>query len=549
MKTHSVRPCIISLSVVALVIFGLAISSHAEPPAPNETMNQLSRSAEQELVRSIQELNQLREQIATEKLPAAQELTASEEKLAQLRRQHEEITRQVDAGNLEITTIKSEMKARRDELTYIANLLDEYAKSFESKVNVSELQYCGQALDTAKQATENSTLSMPEKFTRQTALADVSLKRLVNAVGGMRFPGVGVDLQGAVAEGQFAIIGPVALFRAKSVGGAAGLVVSQSGSTKPLIRPLEGAMQAGLASLVDTGEGTMPLDPSRGGALKQLYQRTNLVHIFKKGGPIMWPLLFASVLALGTVLERLLFLMLERFRRDQKAQDKFFAAVSSGDMQSAIAIGKRSKFYVVRAMGYALGHKETSLPSALLYAQAQELKRFRRGIPILDTVITLAPLLGLLGTVTGMMGSFSLIGGELSSPGAITGGIAEALIATAFGLGIAITALIPFNFLNARTEVARHEIESAATQLELLVPPAASLKIEAKPSAAPAAVASESRERDQSGASPEEIKRKQRELQRKRVEIKRQINELQSALENQNLDTEDSQALEPALKE
>src|SRR6185503_7506791 len=109
------------------------------------------------------------------------------------------------------------------------------------------------------------------------------------------------------------------------------------------------------------------------------------------------------------------------------------------------------------------------LQSALLYAQAQELKRFQRGIPILDTVITLAPLLGLLGTITGMMGSFSIIGGDLSSPAAITGGIAEALIATAFGLGIAITALLPFNFLNARMEDARHEIESAATQLELLV--------------------------------------------------------------------------------
>jgi hypothetical protein len=70
-----------------------------------------------------------------------------------------------------------------------------------------------------------------------------------------------------------------------------------------------------------------------------------------------------------------------------------------------------------------------------------------------------------------MMGSFSLIGGDLSAPGAITGGIAEALIATAFGLGIAITSLLPFNFLNARIEEARHEIESAATQLELMVHP------------------------------------------------------------------------------
>jgi len=86
-------------------------------------------------------------------------------------------------------------------------------------------------------------------------------------------------------------------------------------------------------------------------------------------------------------------------------------------------------------------------------------------------VITLAPLLGLLGTVTGMMGSFSLIGGELSAPGAITGGIAEALIATAFGLGIAITSLIPFNFLNTRMENARIEIETAAKKLDFLMHP------------------------------------------------------------------------------
>lgn len=228
-------------------------------------------------------------------------------------------------------------------------------------------------------------------------------------------------------------------------------------------------MQAGLASLVGSGEGLMPLDPSRGGALKALIQKTSLKRIFEKGGPIMWPLSVASILALGTVIERILFLMRERLRRDPKALDAFFAAAGRGDTEGAIRVSQASKFFVVRALGYALSHRESSLASALLYAQAQELKRFRRGIPILDTVITLAPLLGLLGTVTGMMGSFSLIGGDLSAPGAITGGIAEALIATAFGLGIAITSLLPFNFLNARLDEARHEIESASTQLELLM--------------------------------------------------------------------------------
>jgi biopolymer transport protein ExbB len=502
---------------ILLCLFFLPSGSFAGQPGGNEAMNRLSVSAEQELAKSIQDLNRLREQIATEKLPLAQELTTLEEKLAQLRRDYEKVTRLVDAGTLEITTIRAEMKARQDELTYIAGLLDEYARSFESKANVSELQYLGKDIDAAKQATENTALSLPEKFTRQVAFVDVSAKRLFNAIQGLRFPGVAVDLQGNIADGQFAIIGPVALFSSKN-GSMAGLALSQSGSTRPLIRPLEGDLQAGITPLVDHGEGTLPLDPSRGGALKALVQKTSLIHIFKKGGPIMWPLLLAAALALVTVLERVLFLLNERRKYSPRAREAFLAAVGQGDMESALRISASSKFYVVRTLGYALAHRDTSLANALLYAQEKELKRFRRGIPILDTVITLAPLLGLLGTVTGMMRSFSLIGGELSAPGAITGGIAEALIATAFGLGIAITSLIPFNILNTRMEEARHEIESAAKELELLVHPGGS------PEVAPADLMPDSHD----GGNGQE-----REIRRKRDALQRQMTELKSKIDAQ----------------
>jgi biopolymer transport protein ExbB len=236
-------------------------------------------------------------------------------------------------------------------------------------------------------------------------------------------------------------------------------------------------MSESVSELIEHGEGDMPLDPSRGGALKELVQKTNLIHIFKKGGLIMWPLLLVSVLALGATIERVIFLGAERMRRNPKALEDFFAAVEKGDVETAIRVSDRSRFFVVRALGYALVQKDKSLTNGLLYGQQRELKRYKRGIPILDTCITLAPLLGLLGTVTGMMGSFSVIGGDLSSPGAITGGIAEALIATAFGLVIAITGVIPFNMLNARMEEARGELEAASTQLELLMhPPATAIE-------------------------------------------------------------------------
>jgi len=204
-------------------------------------------------------------------------------------------------------------------------------------------------------------------------------------------------------------------------------------------------------------------------AYKASLEKSSLISIFHKGGPIMWPLLCASVLALGTVIDRLFFLFVQRCQRDRKGLRRFLEALHRSDMETAKQISKKSRYYVLRVLEYALAHKDQSLSSALLYAKERELKRFRGGIPILDTVITLAPLLGLLGTVTGMMGSFSLIGGELSAPGAITGGIAEALIATAFGLGIAITSLLPFNYLNTKMDEARQEIESAAAQMELLL--------------------------------------------------------------------------------
>jgi biopolymer transport protein ExbB len=436
-----------------------------------EAVGNLARSASLALEKSIVDLDALRDQIQNEKLPLAQELTALEEKLATLRTEHDRVARTVDSGNLAVANLELEKKTRGEDLGYVASRLDEYVRTFEGKIDVSEWQTCGERIDAARQVTENTTLSLAQKFDVQIDLVKATLQRAFDALGGVRFAGSGVNMGGEVVNGQFALVGPIALFR--DAAGAAGLVVAQPGSKRPLIRALEGPLQAGLAALVQQGEGELPVDSSRGGALKALVQRTNLFHIFEKGGPIMWPLLFLSVLALGVVLERLLFLANERRKRDHKALGQLLAAVENGNLAAAIAVGNTSKYFVVRALSYALSHREGSLPNALVYAQGQEIKRWKRGIPILDTVITLAPLLGLLGTVTGMMGSFSLIGGELSSPGAITGGIAEALIATAFGLGIAITALIPFNFLNSRLDDASHEIESAATQLELLVQPRA----------------------------------------------------------------------------
>jgi biopolymer transport protein ExbB len=195
-----------------------------------------------------------------------------------------------------------------------------------------------------------------------------------------------------------------------------------------------------------------------------------MIQIFLKGGPVMWPLLIVSLVALTAVIERLFFTIREGLRRSPGVVARIFAEAEQGKLEEALETGRASQDFVARVLTYALEHRDVSFTNALLEASSLELQRFNRGISTLDTIVTLAPLMGLFGTVTGMIRAFGLLGAsELGAPTAITGGIAEALIATAFGLLIAMIALLPFNFLNARLELARQEIEHAAAHLELLL--------------------------------------------------------------------------------
>ena len=134
-------------------------------------------------------------------------------------------------------------------------------------------------------------------------------------------------------------------------------------------------------------------------------------------------------------------------------------------------MGRKSKDFIAKILVYSLSNRQYSLSNAFIRASGQELARFQQGMATLDTCITAAPLLGLLGTVTGMMRTFGALGtGDVSgSTGAITGGVAEALIATACGLAIAILGLLPYNYLNARAEQAKQDVADVSHALEILL--------------------------------------------------------------------------------
>ena len=237
-----------------------------------------------------------------------------------------------------------------------------------------------------------------------------------------------------------------------------------TGSVPPGVPGAPGATITATLSPAPGAESPAPAaTPAEGGA-------TNfLIDNFRKGGPIMWPILIVSIIGLTVVIERVFWWTGRWFRRDPKRIEKVFTAIENGDVTEASRLSRGSRDPVLRMMWNGLNHQHASLQGALQVAAGIEIKRAGRFLVVMDTLVTLAPLLGLLGTITGLIRSFSFLGNEELAVQAVTGGIAEALIATACGLGIAIFALIPFNFFTSRVSNLEFELQTAATNLEVML--------------------------------------------------------------------------------
>jgi len=190
--------------------------------------------------------------------------------------------------------------------------------------------------------------------------------------------------------------------------------------------------------------------------------------LFTKGGPIMWPLLLCSVLSVTISVERALFWLRHRRRRDRRLIEDILVRTENGDFEGAAALGAGATDVGVRVLSCGLAQRAHGLSESMQVAAQDEIAHMKRGLSILDTIITLAPLLGILGTVLGIIASFDMLGASgIDDPRAVTGGIAQALITTAAGLSVAIVTLIPYNYLVHAVEHATLHLENVTTRLEV----------------------------------------------------------------------------------
>lgn len=192
----------------------------------------------------------------------------------------------------------------------------------------------------------------------------------------------------------------------------------------------------------------------------------------QKGGPIMWPILLCSVVAFAIVIERLIAL-----RREQIDTKSFMEQISKSlkrnKIMEALDLCERTQGPIANILKAGIlkhDRPRDEVREAIEDASIHELPRLEKNLPVLATVAHIAPLLGLLGTVTGMVAAFQVIESKATNvnpvnPGDLAGGIWEALLTTVFGLCVAIPTYVAYNYLVSRVDGFVLDMERSATDL------------------------------------------------------------------------------------
>ena len=452
-----------NLSILLVTIIVL-LSYNAVPAYSQSTsFNQAEQSWQKKLEDSMAELSAIQNEIKDKKLELSKQLSALEDELSQVQDEYQSVTQMLNASSLDQVNLRKQIESENEQKSYLLNsLLDPYTRSFESRLHISEINRYEELIEQAKNAIGNDNLSDIEIYQIQAELVNASLGRLEEALGGMRFDGTAVDDSGKVKSGTFVVFGPTAIFRSHD-GESVGTAEQHLGSLEPTLTFFDSPeMAKDAADLVANGTGTLPLDPTLGNAHKIEETKDSLLDHIKKGGVVMVPIIALAAAALGVALLK----WIELIRIPKTSQIRIIGlleAVANHDVKKAIqeasAVGGPTGEMLAEGVKHI--KEPPSLIEEVMYEKILTVKmKLQSLLPFVAISAAASPLLGLLGTVTGIINTFKLItvfgSGDVKT---LSGGISEALITTEFGLIIAIPSLLLHAFLSrkARGIIARME--------------------------------------------------------------------------------------------
>ena len=432
----------------------LLVSALVQALVQAQTFEAAAGSAKADLNKALAELSALEKSIADEKIPLSRELNELESNVIAKRRELSDAKRLQDRKAVDLTRLKNEEKAFKDQNDYLRKtLLEEYIRRFETRTHASEKGQFATLIKPARAANENPSAKSEEVFNRQLEVVQAALTRLDNILGGHVYEGSAVS-DGVPEKGKFVMVGPLVMFT--SNGGKSGLAEQLRGTTEASLIDLEDeALTGGISQAISGGEGDLPFDSTMGNALKiKQVEETWWEHI-QKGGVVIWPLLGLGLAATLVAMAKWFQLAtLNQVRPSdlQTVLDK----VNENDSTSALALAKRVKGPAGELLETAIQNTSQSkeLLEEILYEKMLHTKpQLERYLPFISLTAATAPLLGLLGTVTGMINTFKLITVfGTGDPKRLSSGISEALVTTEYGLIIAVPCLLMFAFLSRKAK-------------------------------------------------------------------------------------------------
>ena len=432
--------------------------------AQGQSFPSASDQAKTDLQGALTQLAETRGEIAAEKIPLIREVSSLEDQVRQKSDELNRLRRLRDNSDLGLNRLREQVEAIEAQNEYAAGLLDEFVRSFETRIDYSEVQLYSEAAEEARLALDDPDMSQADRFVKQIEVIGVAIGRLEQLAGGYTFKGNALAPSGDIEEGTFAAFGPSVYF-ASAQSDLAGVTFSKLNAAEAAIAVPGEDYGAGIRSFVETGEGTIPADATLGKALKIVEGTSTLSERIAQGGSVGYIILGLGFVCLIIGVFKV-FEVLSFKTPPPETVQKIIGQIENDDMANArtTAAGVPGQGGALLVKGVEFADEKRGTLEEILYEKILAVRpKLERFLPFIALTAAAAPLLGLLGTVTGMIKTFNLITifgtGDAKS---LSSGISEALVTTALGLIIAIPALIIHGLLSRMARQKIGDMEQTA---------------------------------------------------------------------------------------
>lgn len=445
-------------------IFSLVALLCATGISGGQSLEQIALDQEAKLEGALQRLSELREEIKAEQIPLARELAANEAKADALQSTVDQLRRLRDSRTVELEALRAQVAAEEAQINYIRRtLLPDYLADYDASLSTGERSIYAGSISDYNLMLEDPLADPTSKLEHGLALLKSSEHRLSSLLGGQRFAGKALSPEGAVERGTFLQIGPLNYFASRE--SALGGLVEETQSLDARVLPLEGVLAADLRAVVESGSGTLPVDPSLGDAFAIQATKDSVFEHLEKGGVWVYPIL---AFALASILVALLkSVQVLRIRHPKPTViHEIIGALRGGRTDKAHKLAleqpQPAREMLVAAVEHS-GESVEMVEEVMYECMLGTQPRLERFLNVIAVTAATAPLLGLLGTVTGIIKTFRLMSVfGAGDPKPLISGISEALITTELGLVLAIPALVIHALLSRKVAGVMSYMEKSA---------------------------------------------------------------------------------------